>query len=417
MNEELVSVIIPVYNVSKYLEECLDSVLRQTYSNIEIICVEDCSTDDSYTVLQKYKNQNSNIFIVRNEYNQGLSFSRNRGLYEAKGKYVYFLDSDDFIEDYAIEKLYYIAENAKADVVFFEYREYREENLLQIQSPFMGRTGTYHGVYKGLELLSLFEENNDIIHGVPFQFLNRKFLTEKNIKFIEGIYHEDVPFTFQVLLSAERALCIKKSFYRYRRRINSIMSTSYQWKNFQGMFVGIIDMIQRWLLSSINSQYTDHIAGYISMMIFYALFENERRSNSLVLEDHLCIENMIAEQWYQLYRLTRQRCDAAYGRKTYLCQDIIDRLKRSGTIYVYGAGKIARAVVKELIMNDVEQFRIVVTETEGNPEKVFGYKVYAIEEVKADLLEGIVIVAVKKSLANDIVKKLSKDQDIVLLND
>ena len=108
----VVSVVIPVYNVEPYLSECLDSVCKQTLKNIEIICINDGSTDRSLTVLQKYSERDKRIHII-NQNNQGLSYSRNVGIRQAKGRYVYFLDSDDYITHNALETLVHTMENTK----------------------------------------------------------------------------------------------------------------------------------------------------------------------------------------------------------------------------------------------------------------------------------------------------------------
>ena len=101
-----ISVIIPVYNVEKYLERCLDSVLRQTFDNLEILCVNDCSPDNSLIILQEYAKKDSRIKIFTHDKNKGLSASRNTGLRNATGKFIYFLDSDDWIEDDFLKKMH-----------------------------------------------------------------------------------------------------------------------------------------------------------------------------------------------------------------------------------------------------------------------------------------------------------------------
>ena len=112
MAKPLVSVLIPVYNVEKYLERCLDSILKQTLTKIEIICVNDGSTDNSLSILKEYQKKDSRIIIVNKE-NGGLPSARNAGLDRAEGKYVGFVDSDDYIEPNMFQKLYDTAESEK----------------------------------------------------------------------------------------------------------------------------------------------------------------------------------------------------------------------------------------------------------------------------------------------------------------
>lgn len=115
-----VSIIIPVYNVEPYLHECLDHVIHQTLKEIEIICVNDASTDNSLNVLKEYAERDSRIQILDQKVNNGLSISRNIGANCAVGEYIYFLDSDDFIELNTMEKLYNHAKSYMVDVVVFD---------------------------------------------------------------------------------------------------------------------------------------------------------------------------------------------------------------------------------------------------------------------------------------------------------
>ena len=116
----LVSIIIPVYNVERYLAECLDSVLKQTYDNIEVICVYDISEDCSIDILEEYCCRDERLRIVKNEKRGGLSFARNLGFAQAKGKYTYYLDADDYIVPNAIEKLYNYAEEYDVECILFD---------------------------------------------------------------------------------------------------------------------------------------------------------------------------------------------------------------------------------------------------------------------------------------------------------
>ena len=112
-----VSVIIPVYNVEKYLEECLNSVISQTLKDVEIICVDDCSTDNSCLILDKYKDIDSRIILIRHDINRGLGPARNSGLAIANGEYILYIDSDDYISNDYVETLYVTAKKYNSDVV------------------------------------------------------------------------------------------------------------------------------------------------------------------------------------------------------------------------------------------------------------------------------------------------------------
>ena len=121
----LISVIIPVYNVEKYLRECLDSVINQTYKNLEIICVNDCSTDSSPEILEEYAKKDRRIIIKKNPKNIGLGLTRNEGIKIASGEYIHCLDSDDWLELDAYEILVKYLDN-DVDAVRFTYTSHDE---------------------------------------------------------------------------------------------------------------------------------------------------------------------------------------------------------------------------------------------------------------------------------------------------
>lgn len=119
MNENIkVSVIIPVYNSAQYLTKCIESMLNQTLKEIEIICVDDGSTDESLAIIKNYKKLDSRIKILTQE-NKYAGVARNNGMRIAKGEYLFFLDSDDFSSDTLLEKVYFKGKDTNADVVFF----------------------------------------------------------------------------------------------------------------------------------------------------------------------------------------------------------------------------------------------------------------------------------------------------------
>ena len=149
-NNSEVSVIIPVYNAEKYLRECLDSVVNQTLKDIEIICIDDGSTDHSRAILMGYEKSDPRITVISQE-NLGLSAARNCGMRYASGKYIYFLDSDDYIDGEALEILVRLAEENDADSVhfaakpFYESEELRRSHNLDQYFDMKGFSGLYYG--------------------------------------------------------------------------------------------------------------------------------------------------------------------------------------------------------------------------------------------------------------------------------
>ncbi len=222
-----ISVIIPVYNTQEYLTECLDSVIGNTLEDIEIICVDDGSTDGSAEIIKKYSVRDSRIKAIAKE-NGGLSSARNTGLAAAAGEYVLFLDSDDSIEPRALEFLYAEAKSDNLDQLFFCAKPFYEEDGEDFgKSPdHYLRRAEYIGVMTGREMFIKMSENAEFKPNACHQLFRREFLTDNGISFIDGIIYEDNPFTIQCLFAAERVRYADIVLYNRRMRKNSIMTSS-----------------------------------------------------------------------------------------------------------------------------------------------------------------------------------------------
>lgn len=221
-----VSVIIPVYNVEKYLEECLDSVCNQTLANIEIVCVNDGSTDGSLDILNAYAEKDGRIKVL-SQSNQGLGASRNNGLKESSGKYIYFLDSDDYIDLSCLEKLVDNIVSNDSDMVLFKLQSFDDNKNLHKRGmgfkidkifgeiDYDNFTFTYHDVKRHVM-------NSDFSSCLK---LYKRQLIE-SFEFPVGLSFEDVPVHVEVMLNAERISFVPESLYYYRSNPNSISNTS-----------------------------------------------------------------------------------------------------------------------------------------------------------------------------------------------
>lgn len=242
----LVSVIIAVYNMERYLEECLDSIVGQSLKEIEVICIDDGSKDSSGEILRSYAEKDER-FAVYSQENHGLSVTRNRGLEKASGKYVYFMDSDDFLEERALECLYKKAEDQTSDVIYFNGLSYYESEELKETHPefvdYYMRSGRYPAVCPGTEMLVRMIELGEYRANVGIQFFRREFLTEHGLRFHPGILHEDNGFTFCAMLSAKRAGFDSGTYFHRRVRGESIMTKKVSFENAYGYFCSFMDML------------------------------------------------------------------------------------------------------------------------------------------------------------------------------
>ncbi|MDO4622183.1 MAG: glycosyltransferase [Eubacteriales bacterium] len=230
----LVSVLIPAYNVAPYIRECLDSVLRQTMQDFEIVCVDDCSTDTTGDILYEYAERDPRIRVCRHEVNKGQSAGRNLALSMAKGTYVYMLDADDMIEPCALEELTGICRKQNLDVVGFETRQFAEDP--RFANAAAVRTIIYRDteVMTGREALCYCMENEVFSLSTPTFMMRREYLNTNGIRFQEGILHEDVGYIYELICRAERIRFLHKVYFIRRIRAQSTMTKGFTDKNIEG---------------------------------------------------------------------------------------------------------------------------------------------------------------------------------------
>lgn len=202
-----VSVIVPVYNVEKYIEKCLDSLLNQTLKDIEIIVVNDGSKDNSKEIIKEYEKNNPEKIVYLEKQNGGLSDARNFGLPYAKGEYIAFVDSDDYVELDMYEKMYELAKKENSDMVecdfYWEYPNKQKIDIGQI----------YYNQKEMLQKARVVAWN---------KLIKRSILEESKVQFPKGYRYEDVEFTYKLIPYLKKVSFVKEPFIHYIQRENSI---------------------------------------------------------------------------------------------------------------------------------------------------------------------------------------------------
>ncbi len=196
MEQDLITVIIPVYNSEKYFGKCIESILNQTYQNIEIIIINDCSTDESENIILDYLGKDNRITYLSNETNLGVGKTRNIGIDRAKGKYIYFIDSDDYIEESTLADLHdAIQEGDSFCCMMQAYRTIDGKDYLFSRSK---------------EELSLLRSPS-----VCFRLFNKNFLDQANIRFSGLPIGEDLEFVFKLMVYNNQYSYVTKPLYHY----------------------------------------------------------------------------------------------------------------------------------------------------------------------------------------------------------
>ena len=217
-----VSVVIPIYNVEKYLGECVDSVLRQTYKELEIILVDDGSPDRCGDICDEYARKDSRITVIHKP-NGGLSDARNAGMELASGEYIYFLDSDDYLADNAVELLLKTARKHRTDILLFDGINFNEKGFAPKFSESLLHKRKYT-TGSGIGLINKAFEADDFICAVPLSFYRLDFLRREKLSFVKGLLFEDLMFNGEAFLKAGRMCSISEPLYMRRLHENSIMT-------------------------------------------------------------------------------------------------------------------------------------------------------------------------------------------------
>lgn len=264
----LVSVIVPIYNVESYLDECLNSIKMQTHDNLEIIVIEDCSTDNSMQVLQSHL-KDTRIKIIKHLKNEGVSSARNAGIDMATGVYIMFVDSDDIIDVRLIAACVNCATTTKADLITYGYVPFPDG---------MNRTKLPYPP-SNLALIP-YKQGNEYFafdHYCWVKFIRFSVLRESKIRFPEGFYYEDGPFHWHIGLELKNRYHLPVNFYLYRKHSKSITALSREnslklLDNFT-MQLEMVDLVQRYKADELKSVLADQLTESNFYNLLYIDFE------------------------------------------------------------------------------------------------------------------------------------------------
>ena len=216
------SFIVPFYNVEKYIAVCLDSLYAQDIpeEDYEVICIDDCSPDGSKQIVQDYQKQRGNLVLIEHTENMGLGGARNTGIRAAKGKFLWFIDSDDQICTNCLKDIISICEKDALDVLMFNFERIDSKNKVVNQELVFKDSGVYSGIDYVKNVWG-----NEFVYHLGFVWRNiykTDYLRDKKILFPEHTYWEDTAFMPKALLYAEKISCVKEIYYQYRINLASV---------------------------------------------------------------------------------------------------------------------------------------------------------------------------------------------------
>lgn len=221
--QPMISVIVPVYNTEKYLDKCISSIVNQTYKKIQIILVDDASTDSSKNICQNWQKKDKRICIIYNQKNKGAAFSKNRGIEVASGSYISFVDSDDWILSDMLEKMVSILQKYHADII--------ETPFFKIDSRIANKKYSLPNTTEMIEEMSTEKALKELmlnvkLHQTPCNKLYKRSVIN-NVRFPVGKYIDDEYWTYRVIANAEKVIYYDHYFYLYRQHPFSAMGKKF----------------------------------------------------------------------------------------------------------------------------------------------------------------------------------------------
>lgn len=424
-HQPAISVLVPVYNVKRYLGKCLDSLIKQTFTDIEIICIDDGSTDGSGAILDEYKKKDSRIRVIHKA-NAGYGSAMNAGLDLAQGEYIGILESDDEAVPKMYESLYCEAVATRAEVVKGNFTEVHETDSIDTQ---FGSWAEYHKVFKAQSKPELLYDRVAIWTG-----LYRKDFLEKNeIMFQEtpGASFQDTSFFFKVWFCAEKIVLIPDNTVRYR------MDNAGSSINAPGKVFCICDVFQNIEEYLDEKNAASDTRGIVQVMKFmkyewnfrrlseqyqYAfLLEMVRQFSAAKERGELSRKHWPEWLWNDMEKLLAdpnawfvgraKKCIPinSLGDRKYLSlckKGIIDDIK-TGNFYLYGAGKVAENIYEKFIEKNIHQIKAVIVTNKGEADNFHEIPILGIDEVELKENEWIFI-AVGKKLIPEVYDELVK---------
>lgn len=310
----LVSVIVPVFNTQDYLDDALWSIRSQTLLNIEILCIDDASTDSSLEILRTHAAQDERVRLFEFERNRGLGAVRNFGVGQAIGGYVYFFDSDDLLEAEALQRLVDQADAQNLDVLFFNARPFidgpSDPGLLERYERQYSRSHSYEPGIRGVDLMLQMTQHGEWKPSACLYLTRRELLENRSLAFAEGILHEDNGFTMRLMLVAGRVGYNDSAFFVRRVRRGSITTSEITSAHVKGLVCAIAELSLA--PSAVGESSTPETASAVGVQAELLLHDAVGKYQRLTEEEQRAFVEWRPRSSVQLFVRHRLVAQAAY---------------------------------------------------------------------------------------------------------
>ncbi|PRM94464.1 hypothetical protein CJ673_06125 [Aliarcobacter cryaerophilus] len=441
MVNSLVSIIIPIYNSDKYLKRCLDSVVSQSLKEIEIICIDDCSSDKSIKIVEDFTKSDERIKLFKNKRNRGVSFCRNYGIKIANSEYIGFVDSDDSINISMYKTMYELAKKDDSCMVICNFRVIDKFGIKEFKT--FSKNQTKEFLFQKILSKELMPH--------PWNKIYKKELFIKNkIKYLENRVYEDAEATHKLVYYADKIAICEDILYNYYINSNSI-TTSFDYKKIDDIFY-VLKSTKKFLKSEkifeiYNKEYLSMIKILIKNVLYHLAHQKTSMKFKLENLNYLWkninqYEDIKFIPYSIMLFFLYEACLMLKDNKKYLdsfsrnidvdkykieniknlvyeelglCYNIINQIKNKNMskIYLYGAGDIAKKLIPGIEKLNIEILEIIDSNAQ-NGDSLLGYKVNKFENIN---FQSNTIVVASEASAYEITEFLeNQKKDFHIIN-
>ena len=396
-NYVAVSFVVAAYNTEKYIERCLRSIEQQDIDDYEIIVVDDCSKDSTYEVITRFSEKNTHVKLYQNEVNCGAGYTKNKAVSLCHGRYICFVDSDDWLVEGAIKQVYQLAETMQCDDVYYEMQSINEGSG---SVPICDVEPYVKDVFDNGEIF--FEKMLDehkVTVGAGHHFIRRDVIS-KGVRFSEGTVNDDWEFSTGVYRNTNRIIILSTPYYVYfHRKSGSITNIANE--------VSLVSEIYQYISAIYNDNLELRKIGnrVKSKIILYRMIELQ---NEILLGKKGCKEELavvrgqLANDPLQKELFEKSKSLSVYG---IVDQHVLEKAKRASEVYIYGAGAYGRDSYRILTLSGITVKAFVTTAGGGDYE--LGLPIQSINDTQPDK-DSFFLVAVSERYKAEVVKTIKQ---------
>ncbi len=397
------SIIVPTYNVEKYLDRCLESIKSQSYDNWEAICVNDGSQDHSLEILNKYAEIDKRFKVISQQ-NQGLAETRNVGIRAANGEWLLFIDSDDFIRSDTLEVLNENIKDSNLDAISFETDILYEGNSREKDNKdsWYYKHHTYPGVVKGERLFEAMMKNDEYCDSACLLSVRRKWIIDNNLFFYKGILYEDSIFSMKVFMNALQMRHISEKLYTYRVRESSIMTSGFTNENIRSRIVVFRELMMLIQKKDFDEEVKRQFYRYVKLVA-----DHIKRMDKMCADS----EQLQLDSTDDFIARILNVCSYKNNINTNVVLNGIETIvKSTDNVALYGAGKVGTLMLYFLtscnLKNKISCF--IVSKMNKQDEKIQDIPVVSLDEYndkESTVLVCVMDYAAKEDIVNNLEKK------------